>query len=213
MLKERIYNKYQIATDILLLLKLSSEIGWNGLLEVSIIRILYLCSVLYTFKYPKCSNPFSEEYEFTVELRGPHCDLISDTLFFLETNTYIIKENNKKKYMLNYKKIPNIEKMPNYIEKKEWIEIIIYILGVYGEEKIYEFIFRDPEYQNNLHRNEKLPINVKKDNKTIIVLNEFKEAFEKTLATESIKLDDKRYLELYFEYVFSKILKGEKDLW
>ncbi len=211
--KEKMIKKSHIATDILLLLQLSKKIGWNGLKEISITRIIYLSSVLYAFKYPKSTNPFIEDYEFTVKLRGPYCDMITDVLFFLCTNTFIIKDSSNERFVLGECELPKIEKTPNFDLKKEWLETVMFILGIYGEDKIYDFIFRDPEYQNNLQRNESTPINININNKTYIVLDAFKEAFEKTLSEEDIILDDKRYLELYFEYVFSKILKGEENLW
>ena len=48
-------------------------------------------------------------------------------------------------------------------------------------------------------------LNLGKDNATVVFLNSFKEAFEEKIVDKQITLENKKYLELYFEYVFGKI--------
>ena len=96
------------------------------------------------------------------------------------------------------------------LRKTEWFEDIAYIVGIYGEDKIYDFIFRDPEYREALQGNSIYNLNIGEDNTTVKFLNSFKMAFEEKLYNKEDALDNRKYLELYFEYIFGKILRGEK---
>ena len=53
-------------------------------------------------------------------------------------------------------------------------------------------------------------LNIGEDNTTVKFLNSFKMAFEEKLYNKEDALDNRKYLELYFEYIFGKILRGEK---
>ena len=94
-------------------------------------------------------------------------------------------------------------------ERIDWIKQVLYILAIYGENKIYEFIFRDPEYQNNLKSNTNKSLNINSNNETIDTLKRFEKAFKDSFSGEIQNITSQRYLELYFEYVFGKILKRE----
>ena len=98
----------------------------------------------------------------------------------------------------------------NYKVKEPWFDDISYILGIYGEDKIFDFIFRDPEYKNSLESNSLFRLNIGNDNDTVKYINAFKKAFENKIRDSKDKLQNKEYLRLYFEYVFGKILRGEK---
>lgn len=199
-----------INVDILILLENSTKIGWNSLKNNSIHRILYLCSILFSFKYDSIKNPFDTEYDFSIDLTGPFCNNIDNSLIFLETNDFISFKNNS--YTINIHNLPNnLNELPNYKLKSDWITTILYILSSYGESKIYDFVFEDPEYQYKLLSNTSNILNLKSDSETIINLNIFKNEFEKSLSNEIDinKIDNQKYLTLYFDYIFSKILKGE----
>ena len=56
----------------------------------------------------------------------------------------------------------------------------------------------------------KYNLNIGEDNTTVKFLNSFKMAFEEKLYNKEDALDNRKYLELYFEYIFGKILRGEK---
>lgn len=201
----------RINGDVLTLIKITKEIGWERINILSITRILYLSSVLYTFKYPQEHNPFSDDYHFIVSLRGPYSGNIQISIKFLLANKFIeeIKKNSGV-FVLGRNPIPDLTDIPYIAVKKDWFKVIIYILGIYGEEKIYDFVFRDPEYQDNIQRNAvKNELEIGPNNKTNEILERFKNSFEINLKDQNIELDDKQYLELYFEYLFSKILKGE----
>ncbi|EKS7870926.1 hypothetical protein QCQ72_005997 [Bacillus cereus] len=195
--------------DILTIVNICNEIGWNSLKELSIYRIVYIASVLYKFKYPDKENPFSVDYNFVTSLRGPYTEDIKTSLTYLLVNDYLNKKENE--IVSGSMEFPNVEKLPNYYEKSNWLRIVIYILAIYGEEKIYDFVVRDPQYQDNLQSNSIKEINTEKGNKTYQSLIELKRVFEESLGEEARNLDDKKYLDYYFDYVFSKILRGEID--
>jgi hypothetical protein len=198
-----------INIDICILLESCQKIGWKHLKKESIHRILYLINVLFSFKYEDENNPFYDSYEFSIDLNGPHCLEIERSLLFLETNEVIGVEEDS--YFLISKNIPKINTAPDYNLRNEWIKTIVYILGVYGENKIYDFVFEDPEYQYKLLANNSNSLNLDSNNETTQSLKSFKEAFENSLSADiDIKsIDNQKYLTLYFDYVFSKIIKGE----
>ncbi len=202
-----------INADIVTLIKLTSDIGWDRIRKLSIYRILYLSSVLYSFKNPGKENPFIESYHFDIDSTGPYCQDINNSLTFLESNEYLKKDDNT--FTLNTERLSDLadlSQIQDQEKKEEWLKTIIHILGIYGENKIYDFVIRDPQYQDHIARNVPKELNIDMDNKTIEVLNSFKGAFEKTLGKDAEQIDDKEYLELYFEYVFSKVLKGDIEL-
>jgi len=207
-------NKFKIEKingDVISILQLTSKIGWKETRELSILRILYLSSILYRFRYPDKNNPFEEDYEFSVDSRGPYNDkVINNSIVWLLSNEMIIESGSQKSYYLADKQIQHLEQIPNYKIKREWLDAIIHILGIYGEDYIYDFIFRDPEYRDNISRQSKKTINISEDNKTIEALIQFQNAFTKALQEKAAELNPKDYLEMYFEFIFSKYLKGEK---
>lgn len=198
----------RINGDIITVMKYAENIGWKPIREQSISRILYLSSVLFSFRHGKEKNPFADDYHFSIDATGPFYALINNSMIFLESNGYIEKIK-KNEFKIGSAEIPEINKLPDYDPKSNWLQSVFYILGIYGESRIYEFIIRDPQYQEHLQSNDIKELNLDRDNKTIKFLNEFKQTFEETLGKDSEKIDDKEYLELYFEYIFSKVLKGD----
>lgn len=199
----------RINGDIISVVKICNEVGWAQLKELSIYRIIYIASVLYSFKYPDKENPFSNDYDFVPSLRGPFTEDIKTSLTNLLVNDYL--ESDGKQIFLGSENPKRIEELPNYNEKHNWLEVVIYILAIYGEEKIYDFVVRDPEYQENIQSNSLKEINIEKGNKTYISLVRLKSVFEDALGEKANELDDKQYLNHYFDYIFSKILRGELD--
>lgn len=201
---------FRVNGDVLSTLITAEEIGWEAITELSIQRVMYISSVLFSFKFEKKFNPFASDYDFSISLRGPYSDVIPRSLSFLLASEYITYTYHKE-LRLTDRPIPDLFSMPYFNERKSWIETIIYILGIYGEEKIYDFVFRDPQYQDNIQRNSIKEINIKAGNKTDITLRKLKGAFEKSLGESAVELDNKKYLDMYFDYVFSKILRGETE--
>ncbi|MBX2991238.1 MAG: hypothetical protein KF749_08720 [Bacteroidetes bacterium] len=197
--------------DIVSLIDLASSIGWDGIRELSIYRILYLASVLFSFRNPATKNPFLDHYHFSVVPTGPYSDDVRSSVAFLEANEYV-RRSSKDVFTLGDNTLPDISRLPNHETKRDWLKTILLLLGVYGESKVYEFVIRDPQYQDNIERNLVTEIDVSRTNRSISTLNSFKSSFEETLGSKANKIDSKEYLELYFDYVFSKVLKGEFKL-
>lgn len=202
-MKEKTRELYEVNSDILALLKIAGEIGWNELRESSLHRILYLSSVLYTFMDNHTEQLF-KEYHFSLSATGTYSNIISKSIIDLSSREDIIEDEETGILKLNYPsdKRKSLEQNNKY----EWFKIIVFILGLYGEDKIFGFVIQDPQYKDDFQRNIKTAIDISDKNKTIETLNQFKTAFEETLDDVST-IEDKEYLELYFEYVFSKIIK------
>lgn len=189
-------------SDILNLLNLVKSIGWNSIRHQSIQRIIYLSKVLFSFANLESKNLF-QEYHFITTISGPYSEQISNSLTFLKSNEYITEEDGEIK-------ITDSKSIDEFIseDKYQWLKTIVYILGLYGENKIFGFTINDPLYKDSLQRNEPKELDATPDNITIKSLNQFKKAFEESLEDVS-KIDRNEYLELYFEFIFSKIVKRE----
>ena len=193
--------------DILLLLSKLKNIGWKYVRESSMNRILYLSAVLYSFRYPNEENIFKEDYKFIRTLSGPEDADIDNAITFLKTNELLL--HSEEGYFISDVS-HTVSLLDNYNSKEHWFDDVSYIIGMYGEDKIFDFIFRDPEYKNSLESNSLYSLNIDTDNNTVKFLNSFKEAFESKITTKDAILDNKDYLKLYFEFIFGKILRGEK---
>ena len=189
--------------DIIVLMQIIKNISWTSLREQSVQRTLYLAKVLYTFVYEKETNLFSD-YHFSVSISGPYSELISRSLLDL-----------KRREILNEDKEGNISlgnadfEIEDEVNKISWLKTIIYILGLYGENKIFSFTINDPLYKEAIETNSQKELDTSPENKTVRILNEFKNSFEETLDSVS-NISKEEYLELYFEYVFSKIILREQ---
>lgn len=191
--------------DIYCLLCVLKELGWESLRETTINRLMYLASVLYSFINKESENIYAKNYQFVITLSGPEDVEIEKALIHLESNDLL--EHTDKGYMVIDR--GNLLIMDDYDKKKAWFKDIAYIISIYGEDKIYDFIFRDPEYRESLLGNSVYNLNIDKNNATVKFLNRFKFEFERVLNDKSVALDNRKYMELYFEYVFGMILRGE----
>lgn len=202
-------EQYLVYADILAIFKFANDIQWKDIRLYSIHRILYFSSVLYSFTYPDKDNPFSN-YRFSVDTAGPYNENISSAIMFLVKDDFIKRTTGDDIFALGNNPNNDIIKIESTKERYNWIKQIIFILGIYGENKIYDFIFRDPEYQTTIKSNTQQGLNTDLNNETIKILKSFQGAFEETLTEKKGKISSQTYLELYFEYVFSKILKREE---
>ena len=196
-----------IRLDILFIMRRIDEINWVEIRESSVSRILYLASVLYSFRYPKAASPFMI-YNFTIDSSGPYDSSISSAIAYLIKDEFIVRTSGEDVYRLGQREIQLSGGLIEVIsEREEWLKQVVNILGIYGENKIYDFIFRDPEYQTNLKSNTAQSIDISDHNETVKTLTAFKQVFEESLEENISDLPNQTYLELYFEYVFSRILK------
>lgn len=196
-------------TDIITLLKLADDIGWESMNELNVYRLLYLSSVLYSFRFPGERNPFENNYHFVISYKGPYEENIQGSLLFLQTRDYITINEEKEVFLNN----DQLENDFNSDEAKTlWLERIVQLMAIQGIDKVYEFVIRDPEYHKNAQINPIKEIDLSTNSETVKFLNEFKNDFEKALGKDALQIDHGEYLQLYFEYVFSKIVKGDIDL-
>lgn len=202
-MKQSTKELYNSNNDIIGLLQLIKGIGWQSIREQSIQRTLYLTKVLYTFVNDENENLFSEYY-FSISVTGPYSELINRSILDLKVREILLEdiEGNLKLSQFEYKYEGDEKKF-------NWLKTIVYILGIYGENKIFSFTINDPLYKEAIETNSQKTLDTSPENKTVKTLNEFKSAFEETLNNIS-EISKEEYLELYFEYVFSKIIKREE---
>jgi hypothetical protein len=200
---------YHTNDDIVFILNTGLKIGWEEVKSQSINRIIYLSKVLYSFVNDSEPN-IMEYYHFTSNLAGPVSAVISKSLVDLESREFTISENSGIKLNISGQSLDNILDSSLDNDKKnrqEWYKTIILLLGKYGENKVFSFTINDPLYIENIESNSPKEIGFEdSENKTLKVLNGFKEAFEKSIGDTS-SISKEEYLELYFDYVFSQIIK------
>jgi len=178
------------------------EIGWESIAGLSFHRILYLAKVLYVFRHIGEMSLF-DSYHFTAVINGPYSDQVNNALAFLSSSEKLLEKEdlytfNSDKSLLN-----------NFPEQKlNWIRFVLLLLGKFGEDKIFGFIINDPAYDNAVKTNRNVELDVSAESLTVKVLNKFKSSFEETL-DQGINLTDEQYIDLYFEYLFGKIIKGK----
>ena len=146
-------DKYLIYSDIISIFKIATEIQWKEVRQNSVFRILYLSTVLYSFIHTEKINPFNV-YKFTIDITGPYDSNISDAMDFLIKDDYITRIIGDDILALGSNIIDNKSfNITIGVERYNWIKLVMYILGIYGEHKIYDFIFRDPQYQTTIKEN------------------------------------------------------------
>jgi hypothetical protein len=191
-------NLIKANEDIVTISTIAKRMGWGAVSEQSFQRILYLVQILYSFKYAG-ENIFSY-YHFTVTTFGPYSDLIERSLVFLKSS-FNLREEEGGLVLSSKKEIPLNQ------QKVEWLKTVMYMLGKYGEKRLFGFIINDPSYENASQTNSIDGIDTSSpDSETLKVLKDFKVAFEQTLEDTSA-ISDEKYIELYFEYIFSEIIK------
>lgn len=199
-----------VSADVYLVMKSMKNIGWNALRESSINRILYLSAVIYSFMSSDTKNIFMDNYNFVITLGGPEDPKILNAITNLESNEII--ERNENGLILNSIDWDcKFKAYPLYEEKASWIDDISYIIGIYGEDRIYDFVFRDPQYQLSLKTNTQYPLDLTENNATVKFLNSFKQEFEghAKKTGKDYSINNRQYLSMYFEFVFGKILRGD----
>ena len=190
---------FRTNNDIIVLMQLIKNIGWSSIREQSVQRTLYLCKVLYTFVHEHEDNLFNE-YHFSISISGPYSELISRSILDLKVREDL-REDGEGSISLGDTEF----QLSNDVNKIAWLKTVVYILGLYGENKIFAFTINDPLYKEAIETNSQKELDTSPENRTVKVLNDFKTAFEETLENVS-NISKEEYLELYFEYIFSKII-------
>lgn len=185
--------------DLMTIIAHAKKIGWASVGTNSIQRIVYMIKVLYTFNHDD-ENEF-DYYHFSVSLIGPYSDLVDRSLVFLLSSQRLLGEKDGDVYLNSVDGVDSLSE-----EKIKWIDTILLILGKYGETKIFSFIVNDPLYEQSVKANLSSEIKTDPENYTLIVLNDFKKAFEETL-TDTSTISKEEYISLYFDYLFGQIIK------
>lgn len=200
---------YQANDDIIFILNTGSKIGWYEIKPQSINRIIYLAKVLFSFVNESEPN-LMDYYHFTSNLSGPISSVVNKSLIDLESKEFIVLENSGLKLNIKEQQLHNILDFSadeNKKNRQEWFKFVMLLLGKFGEGKVFSFAINDPLYIENIESNSSKEISFEnQENKTLKVLNSFKEAFEKSIKNTSA-INREEYLELYFDYIFSQIIK------
>ncbi|WP_277405555.1 hypothetical protein [Lacrimispora xylanisolvens] len=105
--------------------------------------------LLYFFIYGNQKNNIFGYYDFIFTQYGPDTDL-EGAYKFLLTNSYITKNIKSDEYCLGNYKINRLSNQPNFKERYDWYETIIYILATYGEKKKFMILYSET-LNINLH--------------------------------------------------------------
>ena len=193
---------YSANEDIMAISYYGKEIGWESIAGLSFHRILYLAKVLYVFRHGVSDSLFGN-YHFTAIINGPYSEQISNALVFLSSSEKLKEKNDMFTFNSDKSLLENFSK-----QKLSWVRFVMLLLGKYGEDKIFGFIINDPSYDNAVKTNSNAELDASSESLTVKVLNKFKLSFEETL-DNSVILSDEQYIDLYFEYLFGKIIKGK----
>lgn len=192
---------YSANEDIMSISYYGKEIGWDRIAGLSFHRILYLAKVLYVFRHGNSATLFGS-YHFTAIINGPYSVQVNNALAYLSSSEKLIEKDEM--YTFNSDK-SLLDNFP--AEKLSWLRFILLLLGKYGEDKIFGFIINDPSYDHAVKTNRNAELDASSESLTIKVLNGFKNSFEETL-DKNVILSDEQYIDLYFEYLFGRIIKG-----
>ena len=197
------YNKelIQVHIDIMTITAHARKIGWDTISVDTLQRFIYLLKVLYSFMNNRDENIFNQ-YHFNVTTFGPYSEIIYRSVVFLLASHRLEGDMHGDVKITSNDGVDEMDK-----ERINWIDSILLILSKYGENKIFGFIVNDPLYDISVKSNQSSEIQVTPENETLLVLNDFKKAFEETLSDTS-SISKEEYISLYFDYIFSQIIKG-----
>lgn len=191
----------QVHIDIMTITAHARKIGWDTISVDTLQRFIYLLKVLYSFMNNRDENIFNL-YHFNVTTFGPYSEIIYRSVVFLLASHRLEGDMHGDVKIISNDGVDEMDK-----ERINWIDSILLILSKYGENKIFGFIVNDPLYDISVKSNQSSEIQVTPENETLLVLNDFKKAFEETLSDTST-ISKEEYISLYFDYIFSQIIKG-----
>ncbi len=191
----------KVNIDIMTIAAHASKIGWETISVSTLQRFIYLLKVLYSFINSSDQNLFNQ-YHFNVTTFGPYSELIYRSVVFLLSTRRLEGDMDGDVRIISKDGVDEMD-----TERINWIDSILLILSKYGENKIFGFIVNDPLYDISVKSNLPSEIQVTSENETLLVLNDFKKAFEDTLP-DTTSISKEEYINLYFDYIFSQIIKG-----
>lgn len=191
----------KVNIDIMTIAAHARKIGWETISVSTLQRFIYLLKVLYSFINSSENNLFNQ-YHFNVTTFGPYSELIYRSVVFLLSTRRLEGDMDGDVKIISKDGVDEMD-----TERINWIDSILLIIGKYGENKIFGFIVNDPLYDVSVKSNLPSEIQVTSENETLLVLNDFKKAFEDTLP-DTTSISKEEYISLYFDYIFSQIIKG-----
>lgn len=191
----------KVNIDIMTIAAHACKIGWETISVSTLQRFIYLLKVLYSFINSSENNLFNQ-YHFNVTTFGPYSELIYRSVVFLLSTRRLEGDMDGDVRIISKDGVDEMD-----TERINWIDSILLILSKYGENKIFGFIVNDPLYDVSVKSNLPSEIQVTSENETLLVLNDFKKAFEDTLP-DTTSISKEEYISLYFDYIFSQIIKG-----
>lgn len=191
----------KVNIDIMTIAAHARKIGWETISVSTLQRFIYLLKVLYSFINSSEYNLFNQ-YHFNVTTFGPYSELIYRSVVFLLSTRRLEGDMDGDFRIISKDGVDEMD-----TERINWIDSILLILSKYGENKIFGFIVNDPLYDVSVKSNLPSEIQVTSENETLLVLNDFKKAFEDTLP-DTTSISKEEYISLYFDYIFSQIIKG-----
>lgn len=191
----------KVNIDIMTIAAHARKIGWETISVSTLQRFIYLLKVLYSFINSSENNLFNQ-YHFNVTTFGPYSELIYRSVVFLLSTRRLEGDMDGDVKIISKDGVDEMD-----TERINWIDSILLILSKYGENKIFGFIVNDPLYDVSVKSNLPSEIQVTSENETLLVLNDFKKAFEETLPDTTF-ISKEEYISLYFDYIFSQIIKG-----
>ena len=191
----------KVNIDIMTIAAHARKIGWETISVSTLQRFIYLLKVLYSFINSSENNLFNQ-YHFNVTTFGPYSELIYRSVVFLLSTRRLEGDMDGDVKIISKDGVDEMD-----TERINWIDSILLILGKYGENKIFGFIVNDPLYDVSVKSNLPSEIQVTSENETLLVLNDKKKAFEDTLP-DTTSISKEEYISLYFDYIFSQIIKG-----
>lgn len=191
----------KVNIDIMTIAAHARKIGWETVSVSTLQRFIYLLKVLYSFINSSENNLFNQ-YHFNVTTFGPYSELIYRSVVFLLSTRRLEGDMDGDVKIISKDGVDEMD-----TERINWIDSILLILSKYGENKIFGFIVNDPLYDVSVKSNLPSEIQVTSENETLLVLNDFKKAFEDTLP-DTTSISKEEYISLYFDYIFSQIIKG-----
>lgn len=187
--------------DVLSVSYYAREMGWKSIVKPSFQRVLYLSKVLFAFRHSG-EEPLFSYLHFSAYMDGPYSELINNSIIALLSRGDISDNDGVISFVKGEDLLEMVDK-----NKREWIRSVLLLLGKYGEERIFSFVINDPTFDDAIKSNSKKELDLSIEGETVKKLQSFKQAFENTLNVDT-SIDDKKYIDLYFDYVFGQIING-----
>ena len=210
-------EQYELSTDILFISYFLKKNGWDGASKTSLQRVLYFSAELSTVFLKE--NKWN--YSFSNTMFGPYNYEISNVIDELAAKELlelierkISVDKVRERYIISEKGIKVCENVlfgiDNELDKRNWFELLVKILTVYGEKFLAKLVKEDPNviYLDSINSRKKIPNGNSEDN----LSKEFYLFLKKT-GKEKFSIDNdsnEEFLLLFFDALYQKYKGGSK---